>query len=80
MLLVPQRKKGYLCFVACVETPQQLFSRVFGVATYYVDFGDGLFPLDKILPYTCVLLDSPMLSFCVRSCSLLEAEHSRLTP
>ena len=43
-------------------------------------FGGDLFPLGKIIPYTCVLLDSPMLSFRVRSCSLLEPEHSPLTP
>ena len=40
------------------------------------EFGDDLFPLGKIIPYTCVLFDSPMPSFLVRSCSRLEPEHS----
>ena len=39
----------------------------------------GLFPLGTIIPYTWVLLGLPMLSFRVRSCSLLEPEHARLT-
>ena len=43
-------------------------------------FGDDLFPLIKIIPYMCVLLDSSMRSFCVRSCSLLEEEYSRSMP
>ena len=78
-LLAPQRKEGYLCFAVCVLTPQQNISvRFWG--GHRLAFGDELFPVEKIIPYTCLLLDSPMLSLRVRSCSLLEPEHSRLTP
>ena len=78
-LLAPQRKEGYLCSAVCVLTPQQNISvRFWG--GHRLAFGDELFPVEKIIPYTCLLLDSPMLSFRVRSCSLLEPEHSRLTP
>ena len=43
------------------------------------DFETIYSPLGEIIPYTCVLLDSPMMSFRVLSCSLLEPEYSRLT-
>ena len=62
-----------------VRSQTTSFLRVFW-GFHRQDVGDDLFPLGKIIPYTCVLIDSPMMSFRVRSCSLLEPEHSRLTP
>ena len=61
-----------------VRSQTTSFLRVFW-GFHRQDVGDDLFPLGKIIPYTCVLIDSPMMSFRVRSCSLLEPEHSRLT-
>ena len=77
-LLVPQLGDGYLCFVVCVHTTTIFLQGFWG--GHRQDFGDDLCLLGELIPHTCVLLDSPMMSFRVRSSSLLEPEHSRITP